>query len=504
MSESFDAISQYVTNTDKSVYCLKNLPPEVCAVLFAYVSRSPRSFRENLQSLLSDGELNVLGKIEDNSGFNEKKAARFHKKWVLKYGHSSVAEHADLHIAVEDISFLAAKAIEDNRLAAFTEKSSRYQIFEQDSFHWPAEIKSPSLLSEGRELIADIYQGYADLYKPVYDELEKSNMRPESISVKAWENTLFAAACDTIRYLLPSGTKTSMGVSINARSAAHMIRKLRNSGIEELVRIGDSIASEGTQITPALLKYSEPTDWMKNVNSRIKSSIDRFCLEEDQEKFVSRVRLVECDRNAVEKLCADLIYCNGRISLPASREVVRVLSDAEKKSLLESAINDLGPFDWFPRIFEQIYVTVEFCTDYGAFRDLQRHRMATQSNPILGCDFGYETPSALGKIPQIKMYHELMERAREFWTKARIENPEAAQYFIPLAFRKSYVLKMNLRECEHFIRLRSSKAGHESYRSAAIDLYNLLAKEYPLLISWFRVDSENYDLSRTEAEQKYE
>src|SRR3970040_1336856 len=95
-------------SADCQVYLLdpKNLSPETIAVTFAKTSRSPQSFREIAAEL------------------NDEKSAEFHEKWVVGYGHASVAEHAVLHIAFENVSRLAIEAIESNRLPSHTGKSN--------------------------------------------------------------------------------------------------------------------------------------------------------------------------------------------------------------------------------------------------------------------------------------------------------------------------------------------------------------------------------------------
>ena len=64
-------------------------------------------------------------------------AKAFHEKWVVGYGHSSIAEHAVASIAFEDVSIIASKVIEDNRLASYTEKSTRYQVFDKNRYYKP-------------------------------------------------------------------------------------------------------------------------------------------------------------------------------------------------------------------------------------------------------------------------------------------------------------------------------------------------------------------------------
>src|SRR5215207_1291180 len=129
---------------ERDIYLLspRALSPETIAVAFAKTSRSPESFRA-IASELSD-----------------EKSAQFHEKWVVGYGHASVAEHAVLHIAFENVSRLAIESIEGNRLASYTEKSTRYQKWSSDDFTIPPELREAGdpLCSEYTDTIRFLFK----------------------------------------------------------------------------------------------------------------------------------------------------------------------------------------------------------------------------------------------------------------------------------------------------------------------------------------------------------
>ncbi len=504
MQSEHQSVDRYVTNSDRRVYCLRGLPPEVRAVLFAYVSRSPLSFRENLKKLLREGELDLAAE-DPGPRFDSARASRFHEKWVLEYGHASVAEHANLHFAVEDVSMLAAKILEDNRLASFTEKSSRYQVFDLHRFHWPAELEPGPLREEAHALVGDLFRAYGELYEPVRELLAAKTERPTGLGERAWRGTLHAAVCDVIRYILPAGTLTSLGITANARSAAHMIRKLRAHPLAEMRGLGDELEREGTAICPVLLKHARPGSYALERGERLKAVLRELDLppqDEQARHTAPRVRLVDHDPEGGEAVCADLLYASGKRSREEAGHLARGMGLQRRRRLLAAALDRMGPHDWPPRALEQVMVTVEFCVDFGAFRDLQRHRMATQSVPPLDCAWSYETPPALERLPAGGRFHELMQRAAETWHRISGHNAQAASYFVPLAYRIPFTLRMNLRECEHLVRLRSARSGHPSYRLAAVELQRLLGEAYPELIDWFRVDREETPWARAGEEER--
>lgn len=498
---SSERLAPYVTNLDRPVYAIHGLPPEVVAVLFALVSRSPAGFRENLLTLMEEDRLPIASPRDGDTDFDQSRASAFHEKWVLGYGHSSVAEHATLHFALEGLSILAAKAVEDARLAAFTEKSSRYQVFDLDHFHWPAEWEGDPDEGAARALVAELFAAYGRVYQELKVELGQAE-RPAGLGQRAWQQTLHAAACDAARYLLPAGARTSLGMTINARGAAHLARKLRCHELAEVRELGDRLEEEGCQVTPVLLKHSQPGDWQRGLRGRLAAALPRVGGETEVPP-VPRVRLVDWDRDAEERIVADwLVQVRGG-GLDQARRRAAALGE-RRGDLLRRALDGLGEHEALPRAFEQVMLTVEFCLDYGAFRDLQRHRLLTPTVPALGCRWGWELPEALASPARRAAIEVLLERVAGLWKRLASRHEAAASYLVPLAFRQRFVMRMNLREAAHLIHLRSAPAGHLSYRSAAQDLHRQLVVAWPLLGALLRVNRDGAAWAREKELQRGE
>jgi thymidylate synthase ThyX len=488
-------IAAYVTNLDKPVYALRNLPPEVVAVLFAYVSRSPKSFRDNLEQLLSEGDLST--QMANRDTFQEEKASRFHEKWVVGYGHASVAEHASLHIAMEDVSILAAKVIEDTRLAAFTEKSSRYQVFDEGRFHWPAELEGHPLESRARQQVASLFSLYTELYHDLVARMEGEE-RPEGLSDRAWMQVLHAAACDEVRYLLPAGTLTSLGLTVNARTAAHLIRKLRAHPLAEMRQLGEQLHQEGEKVTPVLLKYSQPTDWQRDARYALKA--EELPLGKGPE--LPRLRVLDTDPDAEVKIMADLRSLLLDEHLDEARRRAAAMSADERSKFFQQYFAEMGPWDLPPRALEKAELTIECCVDYGAYRDLQRHRILSPTLPDFGCRWGYELPDRLAVHARRDEVVQLLEESASLWRELASWNPAVASYFVPMAFRYRFLMRMNLRQAEHMIRLRSASAGHPSYRRVAQEMYREVTRHWPGLAPAFRVDLEDHAWAREKGEAR--
>src|SRR4051812_13574082 len=150
----------------RDVYLLspKSLSPETIAVAFAKTSRSPESFRDIA------------------AGLSDEKSAQFHEKWVVGYGHASVAEHAVLHIAVENVSRLAIESLESNRLASYTEKSTRYQVWDQQSFFTPRAIAASPLAGAYQSTMAHLFELYQRSLAPMKALMQARHPRKDGES----------------------------------------------------------------------------------------------------------------------------------------------------------------------------------------------------------------------------------------------------------------------------------------------------------------------------------
>jgi thymidylate synthase ThyX len=157
-------------------------------------------------------------------------------------------------------------------------------------------------------------------------------------------------------------------------------------------------------------------------------------------------------------------------------------------SLIGEALSTRGRFDQAPRAFEAAKLTAELVLDYGAFRDLQRHRMLTQQVLRLGADLGAEVPAELEALGVASEVKRALDRAESAWRTIAKVSPDAAQYVVPLAFRVRTLWTLDLRELVHVIELRSARQGHQSYRRMAHDLMAIAEERYPWLAAHVRVD----------------
>lgn len=441
----------------RRVYTLDDLPPEIAAVTFAKTSRSPQPFDEIAR------------------GLTEADSSRFHEKWVIGYGHSSVSEHAVLSIAIENISILGAKVVEENRLSSFTEKSTRYQVLDACDYYTPPAFREGPRARVYERAIARLYATYDELMPAALAFAEEryggSDWSARGVSPKG-------KACDALRGLLPAAAKTNLGWTVNARSLRHAIVKLGSHPLAEMRELAGELRDVASRRVPTLLRYTEPLDYLRDTERRVMSS---FGGPPPAIHGEPGVRLVRHDPEAEEALVAALLFRATGGSYEGALERARALTAADRSTMVERALDGIGEHESPPREFENVVYTFEVVVDFGAYRDIQRHRMTTQTPQRLGCDLGSVVPEDARRAGLAGRMEEALEAAALAHRELAEVDPDEAQYVVPLAYRRRFLLTMNLREAYVFVRLRSRVQGHESYREVARAVKREIERVHPSL-----------------------
>lgn len=506
MSERFApdeiaTLQPYVTNAERPIFALRNLPEEVVAVLFAYYSRSRESLRRNLLKLIQEQDLDLDGRLrwadlaQDDLASAKRKAREFHEKWVVGYGHASVAEHAVAHLAIEDVSIVASKIVEDARLASYTEKSTRYVVFDRDKFYREPTILQSRHARRYEDTCGALLDTYTRLTDPLVAAIMRDTPRGARQGDRAFEGACRAKACDVLRYLLPAATVTNIGMTINGRALEQLIGKLLSHPLAEAQQVGAAIKAEAQQIIPTLIKYADVNPYLMETR-RAMESCAMGAFNGTPPAGSSEVTLVRYPADAEDQLVAALLYGYAAHPLVQIDARVRVLAMEEKVRILDEYLKRRGPHDQPLRALEHLAYTFDILVDFGAYRDIQRHRMVTQTPQETTALHGYNTPPEIERYGLTDAYHARMDEAAAAYAAIAADFPREAQYVLPLAYRKRALFTWNLREIHHFVQLRSSRQGHEAYRRIAHQVFRELERVQPLLATYIRVDLADYSLAR--------
>ncbi len=446
----------------------RELTEEQLAVAFAMTSRNPQAFDEIARQV------------------TEERAADFHERWVLNYGHASVAEHAVLHMAVENVSRLACDTLEDNRLASYTEKSSRYQVLERGHYHLPSELdEDPSLREVYVSTCDALFAAYEDTVAGLMEHLRNVTPRNEREREGAYNLRLRRVATDAARFLLPAATLTNVGVTLNARSMEHAIRKLLSSQLAEEREIGDELKVKGREITPTLIKYADFNEYIALTRQAQESQ----ALPGDGGGSMDdcRADLVHYDEQAEHKLAAALLYRYSPMPYAEVWEQVQRMDRSLLEAVVHDALDRLGPHDIPLRELEVVDYTFDLVMDYGAYREFKRHRMQTYLAQPATVGLGYIIPDIVLEAGLEQQFRDAMEAAAEGYHRVARSSADVAGYLVTHAHLRRVLSKLNLRECYHLFKLRTSPQAHFTLRRVMQQALDLARERHPLLFKYLRL-----------------
>lgn len=465
----------------RRIYLLspKDLSPETIAVTFAKTSRSPQPF-DAIAAELTD-----------------ERSAQFHEKWVVGYGHSSVAEHAVLHLALENVSRLAIETIEGNRLASYTEKSTRYQQWEGDAFFVPEELADHPLREPFVATCQTLFQTYQRCVAVVQQHFQSTISQEEGESPKAYARRIHPMAVDVCRFLLPAASLANVGVTINARALEYAMCKMLSSPLVEVREIGESLLAVAQKETPTLIKYAQCNRYLQVVRDEIRGAAQDIPTVPGGDS----VRLVAWDKDGQAAILAAVLYRFGASgSYEACLNYVTGLSQEELRTLVQSLMGERGKFDQPLREFEYAQMTFDVVMDQGAYFEFKRHRMMTQTPQPLRTHLGFAIPRAITDSGCEADYRAAMEQAAALFAQMEAWNPDVASYVVPNGFNRRVLFTMNLREAFAFCRLRAAENAHFSIRWVAYRIAEIIQEIYPLLGSFLEISQ---DCSSSKIQEQY-
>jgi thymidylate synthase ThyX len=468
---------------ERQVYLLdpQSLPPETIAVTFAKTSRSPLSFRE-IASELTD-----------------EKSAEFHEKWVVGYGHSSVAEHAVLHVAVENVSRLAIESLESNRLASYTEKSTRYQTWSPESFFVPTELDDHPLRQRYIDTCTALFQAYLASITPAKAVVARRNPPQPGESERRYDARIRSDYVDACRFYLPAASLANVGITINARALEHAIQKLLSHPLDEVRSVGTEIKQVSQAEAPTLVKYADAVPYLDQARQVFEEFAGK--ISDTSAPATDWCQMVRWDRDGERAVLASSLYRFGGMSYPDAVQAVEQMSEEGQKRMADSLLGQLDRHDIPLRELEHAAYTFDVILDQGAYFELKRHRMMTQTPQALTTRLGYATPRLLADAGLEPDFRQAMEMAAKTYEALHAFNPEVAAYVVPNAYNRRVLLTSNLRSVAHLVNLRAAPNAHFSIRRIAQRMAEQIRETTPLLgtylrlpesETWQQIEAENF------------
>jgi thymidylate synthase ThyX len=509
-------LGPYFTNLDRDVFALRNLPEVVKGALFSRYSRSAKSLRRTfLDEFIGNPDLELAPAGEPHPDVvAAEKAEQFYERVLVGYGDDSVAELGGAHVALECISALAAKEIEDSRIGLSPlEKSTRYVFFDRQidgrfEYVRPHSIMHSPLAEIYTRSMDACFQAYRDAVGPLSEALRKQFPREEGVSEGAYRAAIRAKTADVLRALLPVGHFTNMGVFGNGRAFEYLLIKMAANALPEVRELGFDLGRELGKVIPAFTKRAGSERGRDHsFYLRDRESAVAGWLPEGEPRSMPPVSIVDYDPAAEGKVLAALLYPHSQLPLEELRRAVEVMSDEERRGVLMAHLDGRQSRHRRPgRAFEMADYTVELCANFGVYKDLQRHRLCTQQRQALSTNLGYTMPPELEGTPHEPEFRECMAIANTAYQSLAECFPSEAQYVVPTAYRMRWLMKLNLRELVHLVELRSTIQGHPDYRAVVHDLTQQVRAIHPVLaeLATAFVDWSHVDLARLASEQRSE
>lgn len=513
-----EILRRYFTNVDRPVFGLINLPEVVKAALFARYSRTSKSLRRLFLDEFYDDL--ALGEPQEGSGVGVgvgvERAERLFARVISDYGDDSVSQLGGVHIACEEVSNVLTKILERARLMSYLEQSTRYLDYgKTDSsgayrYYTPAELgeDSPERVRFGQEMDA-LFDTYNEIRASVEAMLLEGEESPERV------RALRAASFDAVRGLLPSATRSNMGIFGSVQGFEQLVMRLRASKLAEARAYGEMIRDALMVMVPSMLTRLDRSDrggvWVDYRRETADATarwVREFVTQPDAKAQGQGVILVDFDRDGEERILTEIVATNAPITLAEARRVVEGLKEEAKDELFHRYVGERRNRRHRPgRAFEAARYDFEVVADYGAFRDLQRHRMLSIEWQPLGFDLGYEVPEAIASVGMTSRYVEAMERAKALSGMLSSIDEALVPYGVPMGFRIRFRLSLNAREAMHLIELRSQASGHPSYRRIAQEMHRAIrnvAGHNRVAIAMSYLDGEDYVAGREDAERRSE
>ena len=538
--EEKKVLAPFVTSTERNIFVLTNLPEVIKGALFSRYSRSTKSLRRLLIDEFLKDPQSGLSQLSANTSQSEelrkaiKKAQDFYDRVLDGYGDDSVGELGGAHVAIENVSIIATKIIQDARIGGSPlEKSTRYVWFDQKVDGDYLFYKEPKIMnSKHKELYLSInrrlFQTYADLVAPITEFVKKnfpledfaffdsqtkkeipySEISDEKMKKRAqiaYNAAVRSKACDLLRGLLPASTLTNMGVYGNGRFFQGLLSRLFQNELSEPQIIAKEMKEELDKVIPSFVRRAAKSDYLEKANKQAQK-LAKSLTDSIKPLGVKPVVLVNYDKNLEDELISAILYPYSKLSMMQLNVLVQSISPEEKLKIMKEYIGERKARRDKPgRAFEHIYYTFDILADYGLFRDLHRHRVLTQQRQLLSTDHGYELPEEIVQAGYGDVFEQAMKEAKDAYDIIAKDFPTEAQYVVPLAYKIRFYMKLNLREAFHLIELRSTPQGHAGYRKIVQLMYKEIEKVHPVFAKAMKfVDLNDYPLGRLKSEMRKE
>ena len=520
-SEEADILRRYFTNLDQPVFALVNLPEVVKGALFARYSRSMSSLRRLFLDEFVD-DLDITGDVTIDATVGLRRAEALYDRVFFEYGDDSVAQLGGVHLACEQASNLLTKVLEWGRLMAYLEQSTRYIAYDKRlggryRYYRDNQVLNSSL---GTRYVGDMdrmFTAYSELVPTMQDFFRENLPKAPGDSDFAYRQAIKARALDSIRGMLPAASLSNVGIYGPGQSYEALLVRMRAHPLPEARSYAEMMLVELRKVIPSFLKRVDLPDrgelttryLADNRNAMDEMAARTFGDAVGGTVADDTVELVDFDPDGETKMIAAMLYPHTSLAERTVEARVSAMSAAERVAVVRAYCGQRTNRRHRPgRALERVYYRFDVLSDYGAFRDLQRHRMLTIEWQPLSTRHGYVRPDAVDAAGATESFDAVMARSARLYEALSADFGNQASYAVALAYRIRYSMQMNAREAMHMVELRTTLQGHPAYRRVCQRMHRLIAEEaghaaVAELMSFVNHD-EDPGLGRLDAEKRAE
>jgi thymidylate synthase ThyX len=407
----------------------------------------------------------------------------------VEYGDDSVAQLGGVHLACEQSSNILTKILEWGRLMSYLEQSTRYVSYDARLGGRYRYYRDPDISSGpfGTRYVGDMdrmFDTYSGLVETVTAHVRATVPRGANDSDFIYRQATRAKALDAVRGILPAAALSNVGIYGTGQGYEALLLRMRANPLPEARAYGEMMLTELRKVIPTFLRRVDMPDrggiWSKYLSDNSNNTADLvdeyFGIVEPEP--TAEVTLVDFDPDGEDKLLAAICYSSSHLPETQLIERVRTLSHAQRVALITAYVGDRTNRRHKPgRAFERLSYRFDVLGDYGAFRDMQRHRLLTIEWQRLTPQFGYARPELIDEAGGTGVFDTAMERSQALYELLRPDYPEQAAYGVAMAHRMRYMMHFNAREGMHMLELRSAPQGHPAYRRVALEMHRLIGSQ---------------------------
>ena len=519
------ALAPYFTNTDRPVFALTNLPETVKGALFARYSRSAKSVRrlfldEFLGDLAHAGASASADAAPHTSTVGAARADKLYARVLNEYGDDSVAQLGGAHVACEGVSNVLTKVLEWGRLMAYLEQSTRYVPYidrpeNRWKYHIPAELDGSPLRDTFVRTLDEAFESYSRWIPAMESHFRAKYPKSPADSDAVYKSVIRAKALDTLRGLLPAATQSNVGLFGTGQAFEALLLRLFAHPLQEARACARQILTELRQVIPAFLARIDQPDrggrWVDYLaeTRRDFAAIAHPVVEDLAPETRDEVTLTDFDHDGELKVVAAALYPVSSLPDDQLMDAARRLSADDRVALLRAYVGRRANRRHKPgRAFERTSYRFDVLADYGAFRDLQRHRLLTLDWQPLSTRHGFTEPAAIEEAGALADWRRVMDRSAELYEQLSAHDlRDVAPYAVVMAYRVRFYMEMNAREAMHLIELRTAPQGHPSYRRICQLMHRAIADDAghrAIAAAMQFADHSEVELERLQSERQLE